>query len=166
MFFGIVLGYFLQTLFGELVSRKMLMLINFTCYLIGIIIVLLFYKNEVVLAVGLMIGVLGISNCYIVCFMFLIETVEAKARQKYTVIIQSFYGIGVCMNIVWYWLINDWWTIFFACYLIPATVALICICLLVVDTPMSLILRNPPQKALEKLEFVARMNGRHKALTI
>lgn len=45
MFFGIVLGYFLQTLFGELFSRKMLMLINFTCYLIGIIIVLLFYKN-------------------------------------------------------------------------------------------------------------------------
>lgn len=48
------------------------MLINFSCYLIGIIIVLLFYKNEVVLAIGLMITVLGISNCYIVCFMFLI----------------------------------------------------------------------------------------------
>ena len=50
----------------------MLMLINFTCYIIGITIVLLFYKNEVVLAAGLMIAVLGISNCYIVCFMFLI----------------------------------------------------------------------------------------------
>ena len=142
------------------------MLINFTCYLIGIVVVLLFYKNEVALAGGLMIAVLGISNCYIVCFMFLIETVEARARQKYTVIIQSFYGIGVCVNIFWYWLINDWWTIFTVCYLIPAIVIFICICLIVIDTPMSLLLRNTPEKALELLEFVAMMNGRPKALTI
>lgn len=70
------------------------------------------------------------------------------------------------MNIVWYWLINNWWTIFFACYLIPGIAVFICMCLLVVDTPMSLILRNPPEKAFEKMQFMARMNGNQDSLKI
>lgn len=70
------------------------------------------------------------------------------------------------MNIVWYWLINNWWTIFFVCYLIPAMIVFICLCLLVVDTPMSLILRNPPEKTLEKMQFMAKMNGNQDSIKI
>jgi uncharacterized membrane protein YccF (DUF307 family) len=74
--------------------------------------------------------------------------VERTAREKATIFIQSFYGIGAVINIFWYWLFEDWWTIFFACYLIPAVLLFIGICLLVVDTPMSLVHRNPPEIAL------------------
>jgi hypothetical protein len=98
--------------------------------------------------------------------MFLIETVESKTRERVTVLIQCFYGIGAVVNIFWYWLINDWWTIFFACYLIPAAVLFAVMCLVLVDTPMSLILRNSPEKALAKLHFIGRMNNRGEVLSI
>jgi hypothetical protein len=45
MFFGIAFGYLLLTLFGELVGKKMLMLINLGCYIVGVAAVLLFYDN-------------------------------------------------------------------------------------------------------------------------
>jgi uncharacterized membrane protein len=74
--------------------------------------------------------------------------VESSAREKATVIIQSFYGIGAMFNICWYWLFDDWWTIIFVFYFIPAIVLFIAIYLIVVDTPMSLVHRNPPEVAL------------------
>ncbi len=105
---------------------------------------LIFPREWVVVAGGLSVAVLGISNCYIICFMFLVETVERTAREKATIFIQSFYGIGSVINIFWYWLFEDWFTIFLFCYLVPAVLLMVGMCLLVVDTPMSLILRNSP----------------------
>lgn len=160
MFFGIAAGYLLLTLFGELVGKKMLMLVNLSFYLIGIGTVLLFSGVWGAVAGGLSVAVLGISNCYIICFMFLVETVERSAREKATVLIQSFYGIGAVINIGWYWLFQDWRTIFFACYFIPACLLFVGICLMVVDTPMSLILRNSPEAALSRMLFMAKINGK------
>jgi hypothetical protein len=105
MFFGIAGGYLLLTLFGELVGKKTLMLINLICFMAGLLVVLLFSKEWGVVAGGLLLAVLGISNCYIICFMFLVETVERTAREKATIFIQSFYGIGAVINIFWYWLL-------------------------------------------------------------
>lgn len=142
MFFGIAAGYLLLTLFGELVGKKALMLINLFFFIAGLGVVLIFPGEWAIVASGLSLAVLGISNCYLICFMFLVETVERTSREKSTIFIQSFYGIGAVINIFWYWLFQDWWIIFFACYLIPAVLLFIAICLLVVDTPMSLALRN------------------------
>lgn len=80
--------------------------------------------------------------------MFIAETVESHARQKYTALIQSLYATGIAVNILLFWLLKDWWIIFLVGYLIPAIIAFSAICLLVVDTPMSLIIRNSSEKAL------------------
>lgn len=120
------------------------MLINFVCFVAGLAAVLIFAKEWWVVAGGLSVAVLGISNCYIICFMFLVETVERSAREKATIFIQSFYGIGSVINIFWYWLIQDWYKIFLFCYLVPALLLLAGICFFAVDTPMSLITRNSP----------------------
>jgi hypothetical protein len=142
------------------------MLANFGCFIAGLATVLIFPGEWFVVAGGLSLAVLGISNCYIICFMFLVETVERTAREKATIFIQSFYGIGSVINIFWYWLLQDWFTIFLFCYLIPAVLLLAGMCFFAVDTPMSLILRNSPQKALEKMLFMARVNGVEADLTL
>lgn len=80
MFFGIAAGYLFLTLFGEWAGKKALMLINFALFIAGIGVVLLFHGDWSAVAVGLLVAVLGISNSYIVCFMFLVETVERSVR--------------------------------------------------------------------------------------
>jgi hypothetical protein len=58
------------------------------------------------------------------------------------VFILSFYGLGAIVNIFWYWLFQDWHIVFFFCYLLPAAAVFVLMCIFVVDTPMSLVLRN------------------------
>ena len=166
MFFGIALGFLLLTLFGELVDKKTLVLLNFISYILGLGIVLIFPKEWYVVGVGLMVAVMGISNCYVICFMFLIETVEKSAREKAMIFTQSFYGTGSVFNIVLFMIFQDWFTIFLYCYIIPSIFILIAIFLFLVDTPMSLILRNPPEKARKRLLFIARINGVTPSLTL
>ncbi len=113
-----------------------------------------------------MLAVLGISNCFTICFMFLIETVELKAREKSTVVIQAFYGVGAVFNIFLYWLIKDWMTIFLTCYLIPSIIIFVGMSIFLVDTPMSLIERNSSQYALQKLQFMSKINASSAVLTI
>jgi hypothetical protein len=72
MFFGIAAGYLLLTFFGESVGKKMLMLINLGLFIAGLGIVLLFPGKWEVVAGGLLLAVLGISNSYLICFMFLV----------------------------------------------------------------------------------------------
>jgi hypothetical protein len=72
MFFGIAAGYLLLTFFGELVGKKMLMLVNLGFFIAGLGIVLLFPGKWEVVAGGLFLAVLGIGNAFLVCFTFLV----------------------------------------------------------------------------------------------
>jgi hypothetical protein len=115
---------------------------------------------------GLMMGVLGSSNCYIITFMFLIETMDKKTSERYSVVIQNFHGFGAVVAILSFWIIKDWWLIFFFCYLVPSVTLLIYMYSIIVDTPMSLILRNEPIKALEELSTISKMNHTDDNLTL
>lgn len=71
-YFGGVVAYFLLTIGGEAMSRKRLMSTNAALFVIGDAMTLIFYEYQVVAILGLFLGLLGIVNCYIITFMYLI----------------------------------------------------------------------------------------------
>ena len=143
-YFGGVIAYLLLTIGGEMMSRKRLMSSNATAFVVGVTLTLVFYDNEVVAILGLFIGLLGIVNCWLLTFMYLIETVEKSMSEKFSVFIQVCYGFGVTASIPFYYFISNWWYIFLYCQLVPGLALLIGIQLFVIDTPQSLIIRNKP----------------------
>jgi hypothetical protein len=59
-----------------------------------------------------------------------------------SVVCQAFYGVGVILDILWYWWIRDWQIILGVCYLAPAVVVFVVLTVFVKDTPSCLVLRN------------------------
>lgn len=157
MFFGAAMGFLCLTLFGELVGRKLLMQINLGMHVLGMALTV-FCANVYMAAAGLFLAAFGISNAYIICFYFILEVVADEWREKMSVMCQTFYGVGVMLDILWYWWIRDWQIILGACYLLPALAAFLIMTLLVEDTPSCLVLRNSSEKALRAFLAMARMN--------
>lgn len=142
MFFGAAMGFVCLTLFGEMFGRKLLMQINIISFITGITITI-FCVNVYMAAVGLFLSVLGISNAYSICFYFIVETISDDYREKMSVLCQSFYGVGVMMDILWYWGIGNWQIILSCGFLIPAIIILTVLTFVIKDTPKCLVLNNP-----------------------
>ncbi len=158
MFFGAAVGFLCLTLFGEMVGKKVLMQINVAAYVVGLILTV-FCVDLYMAGAGLFLAALGINNAYIICFYFIMETCADENREKFSVICQAFYGVGVILDILWYWWIADWQIILVACFLVPAVVVLAMISLFVRDTPTCLVLRNESDVALREFQKIAKMNG-------
>jgi hypothetical protein len=76
-----------------------------------------------------------------------------------SVVCQIFYGVGVIMDILFYYLLRDWQLVLGLFFFIPGVVVLVIVSVLVKDTPSCLVLRNTPEKALKDLLSIAKMNG-------
>ena len=81
-------------------------------------------------------------------------------------IIQLFYGLGVLINVLWFYVIGDWQIIYGACYFIPLVVVICCFMVFVRDTPMCLVMRNHSAKALKSFKYIGRMNGKECGITL
>jgi MFS family permease len=158
MFLGAAVGFLCLTLFGETVGKKLLMQINVATYVVGLVLTI-FCVDLYMAGAGLFLAALGINNAYIICFYFIIETCADENREKFSVICQAFYGVGVILDILWYWWIADWQIILGACFLAPAVVVLVVLSLFVRDTPACLVLRNDSAVALRDFQKIASMNG-------
>jgi hypothetical protein len=64
------------------------------------------------------------------------------------VVCQSFYGVGVILDVFWYWWIGDWQIILGVCLLSPAILVFIVLTIFVKDTPTCLVLGNSSEVAL------------------
>jgi len=69
-----------------------------------------------------------------------------------------FYGIGVLLNVPWYYIVGDWQLIMAIFYLIPSLAVLLGIIMFVRDTPICLVLRNSPEKAYKDMKYIAKIN--------
>jgi hypothetical protein len=76
-----------------------------------------------------------------------------------SVVCQIFYGVGVMMDILLYWLIKDWQIVLGLGFLLPGVVAFVVLSIFVKDTPSCLVLRNSSEKALKDFKQIAKMNG-------
>lgn len=74
--------------------------------------------------------------------------------------IQLFYGLGVLLNVLWYFALGDWQLIFAVFYFIPMVAATIAVVVIVRDTPICLVMRNSPLKALRDFRYIAQLNKR------
>lgn len=157
MYVGGVVGFLLMTVVGDLVGRKLLITVCMSLTVLGITITM-FCSNLTMAGIGLFLATVGIQDAYNVCFFFIAETISEEYREKASVAIQLFYGLGVLLNVLWYYAIGDWQLIFALFYFIPAVLATIGVIVIVRDTPICLVMRNTPLKALKDFEYIARMN--------
>ena len=65
-----------------------------------------------------------------------------EKREKIEVIIQLFFGLGVLVNVLWYYLTSDWQLVYVLFYFIPLVATIMSFVFLVTDTPMCLVMRN------------------------
>lgn len=157
MYMGSVVGFLVMTLVGDLIGRKLLISLCMMLTVVGLIITI-FCVNLTMAGIGLFIASVGIQDAYNVCFFFIAETVSEEYREKASVAIQLFYGLGVLLNVLWYYAVGDWQLIFAIFYFIPTVVVVIGIAVIVRDTPICLVMRNSPVKALRDFRFIAKFN--------
>lgn len=152
------MGFLCLTLFGEMIGRKLLMQLNMISFIVGMTLTIL-CVNVYMAAVGIFLSVLGISNAYSICFYFIVETISDDYREKMSVLCQSFYGVGVILDILWYWGIGNWQIILSCGFLLPAIIILAALTFIIKDTPKCLVLNNSSEEALLQFEYIAKMNG-------
>jgi MFS family permease len=146
-YIGTVVGFLLLSFVGDLVGRKRLMTICMTGVVVGLVIAI-FCQSLLMAGIGLFIASVGVQNSFNICFYFISETVSEEFREKASVAIQLFYGLGVLLNVLWYFMVKDWQMIFVLFYFLPAVASVIGIVIIVRDTPICLVMRNSPSKAL------------------
>jgi MFS family permease len=146
-YIGTVVGFLLLSFVGDLVGRKRLMTICMTGVVVGLVIAI-FCQSLPMAGIGLFIASVGVQNAFNICFYFISETVSEEFREKASVAIQLFYGLGVLLNVLWYFMVKDWQMIFVLFYFLPAVASVIGIVIIVRDTPICLVMRNSPSKAL------------------
>lgn len=107
---------------------------------------------------GLFLSSFGIIIAFNGCFLYIYETVAEEYRVKTSVLIQFFYGIGVLANVGTYYMIGDWKLIFIIFYLVPLVIVILGIIFIVKDTPICLVTRLHPEKALKQFLKIAAIN--------
>ena len=145
---GTVVGFLILSFVGDLLGRKRLMIICMSGVVIGLVIAI-FCQSLMMAGIGLFIASVGVQNAFNICFYFIAETVSEDFREKASVAIQLFYGLGVLLNVIWYYWIKDWQMIFVLFYFLPAVTSVLGVVFIVRDTPICLVMRNSPSKALQ-----------------
>lgn len=79
MYVGNVVGFFGLTLVGDLMGRKMLMVVNLFLAAIGLTLTIL-CQSIMMAGIGLFIITCGIQNAFNVCFYFISETMSEEYR--------------------------------------------------------------------------------------
>ena len=75
MYVGNVAGYLCLSLFGDLIGRKLLMVVNLIITLLGVLIVI-FCVSLTMAASGLFLSTFGVQNAFNICFFFISETMS------------------------------------------------------------------------------------------
>jgi MFS transporter, OCT family, solute carrier family 22 (organic cation transporter), member 4/5 len=76
------------------------------------------------------------------------------------VVIQLFYGLGVLINVLWYFALRDWQLIYAIFYAVPLMLTIAAVIFFIRDTPICLVMRYPPRQALRDFRFIAKMNNK------
>ena len=108
---------------------------------LGGLVICVFGESIEMVTAGLLFAISGARNAFVICFNFLTETMTENLREKSSVLIQIFFGVGVLGNTIWYYLLYDWEVVFWYFYILPLVFVVIGFYLVVEDTPMCLVMR-------------------------
>lgn len=95
--------------------------------------------NLWVICIGFMLSGAGINVSSAICFIYLGEIVESVKRQKYSILIQICYTIGLVFLTGFYYLIGNWRILTITLQTIPVGIALFIFVLYAEDTPIYLV---------------------------
>ena len=101
---------------------------------------------------------MAFNNQLYMSFSFISETIAESHRDKFSVLIELFYGVGIALNPLWFYLLRDWRTVLIAGYGVPAFLACLGALRILRDTPLNIITRQQPAQALADFLFIARLN--------
>ena len=138
----------------DIIGRKKGILLAYGIGTVGMIIVG-FSSNLVLAGIGLFLSGFGTNTAVNVCFYFITETVADRERQKHSVLIQALYSLAPVLNVLVFYLIRDWRTIYWAFHIAPSIIILIGIFFLIQDTPYFLIVNETTEEALKSLKKIA-----------
>ena len=91
---------------------------------------------------GLMLSALAFNNVFYMSFSFISETVAESHRDKFSLLIEFFYGLGIALNTLWFYLFGDWRVALTVGYGLPAAIATAGAVFLIKDTPMNMVTRQ------------------------
>jgi hypothetical protein len=81
-------------------------------------------------------------------------------------LIMATFSVGGLANVLWFYLLRDFQLVLLYCYLVPAVLATAALIFFVKDTPICMVTKGSPEKALKGLRFIAEVNGRDFDLTL
>ena len=84
---------------------------------------------------------------------------EAKHRQRYSILIQVFFSLGGVVNIAFYYLLKNWRLVTWIFYIAPMLISLVVILAIVKDTPYFLIKLKKPDVILNQLSYIYKLNN-------
>ena len=68
--------------------------------------------------------------------------------------------MGGLLNVAWAYSFQHWRPMLWVYYLIPTAISFILVAFFVTDTPICLVTRYKPKKALKKFSYISKMNKR------
>ena len=90
---------------------------------------------------------LGGNNALYLSFSLVTETVAESHRERYSVLMQIFFGTGVFFNAVFFYFLEHWKSALWVGYVLPVSLTLLGVIFLMKDTPMNIVVRHTPEQA-------------------
>ena len=106
-YFGSLIGYIIFATFTDNFGRKASMTVSLSGATLGCVLLSTSFNLPMVLIGVILVGG-GINISSSIVFMFLAEAVGDLKRQKYSVIVQSVYTIGVIVIYGLYYFLHNW----------------------------------------------------------
>ena len=96
LYFGCLVGYFCIPTIADNYGRKIAIKIAWVIYGLGVVLIGFSFHPSLV-GIGEFMAGFGSNPAITLCFSFLNEQCLRKKRQRYGVIVQGFFGVGVCV---------------------------------------------------------------------
>lgn len=138
---GCFFGYISVSIMVDNMGRKKALIISYGIATLGMIVAVL-SPNLYGVGIGLFMMGYGSDSAINICFYFITETMEAKYRQKYSILIQVFFSLGGVVNIGYFYIFKNWKIITWIFLIVPSVICIILIVKVIKDTPYFLVKRN------------------------
>lgn len=157
IYLGCFFGYISLSILVDNMGRWRSLLLTLVLSTGGLIMAAL-ANNLYVLGIGLFITGFGTDSGVNICFYFIAETMEAKNRQKYSIIIQIFFSLGGVFNIGYYYVLRNWRIVAWVFLIAPSLVCIVVIYKMVKDTPYFLIKLYESEEIIKQLSYIYKLN--------
>lgn len=159
MYSGFPIGILALALLGDLITKKRFMLVNMFLSIIGLVMVVA-AQGVLVGGIGMFLCIFGLNINLNICFPYVTETVSSKYRPSFSMLIMASYSVGALANVFWFYIFRDYSPVLIYFYGIPAVFSTLSLIFFIKDSPICMITKSSPERALRGLKHVAKINNK------